>query len=221
MPTKELVKDLDNIFILGRGNSLIRCAVEKPEKSEYWGCNNVYRARDIDRLFVMHDLYATQFRRDKDLIETVNKKDFPVYTLGKYEVLKNNVVYPMEEVLKEFEHAYFLNNICSMIALAVIQKPKNLTLYGVDLTFGNKSEYFREAKACVEFWLGVATGRGMIIHLAQESTLLKRVGRSKFYWWKETVDKVHSYTLQLEPEYLWGRPKCAERYSIQRLDSRV
>jgi len=218
---KELVKDLSNIYILGRGVSLIRCPVEKPENSEYWGCNNVYRAREVDRLFVMHDLYATQFRRDKDLIETVNKKDFPVYTLGKYDVLKNNVQYPMEEVLKEFEQSYFLNNTCYMIALAILQNPKNMTFYGVDLTFGNKSEYFRDAKACVEFWLGVATGRGIMVHLAAESTLLKRVGRSRFYWWKEKVDDVHSYTLQLEPQYLWDNPKCAEKYKIERLDSRV
>jgi len=218
---KELVKDLGNIYILGRGASLVRCSVAKPENSEYWGCNNVYRARDVDRLFVMNDLFATQFNRDKDLIKTVNEKDFPVYTLGKYDVLRNNVAYPMKEVIDEFGKAYFLNNTCYMVALAIMQKPKNLTFFGVDLTFGNKSEYFREAKACLEFWLGVAVGRGIIIHLAQESTLLRRINRTKFYWWKEILDETHSYTLQLEPEYLWGRNKCAEKYSIQRLDCRV
>ncbi len=219
--SKELVKDLSNIYILGRGVSLIRCPAQKPENAEFWGCNNVYRAREVDRLFIMHDLYATQFKRDKDLIETINKKDFSVYTLGKYDILKNNVQYPMEEILKEFEQAYFLNNICYMVALAILQSPKNMTFYGVDLSFGNKSEYMQEAKACVEFWLGVAVGRGIMIHLAEESTLLKRVGRTKFYWWKEKIDDVNSFTLQLEPQYLWGNPKCAEKYTIQRLDDRV
>ncbi|GAI83579.1 unnamed protein product, partial [marine sediment metagenome] len=49
----ELVKGLDNIFILGRGQSLGFCPVKKPDKSEYWGCNNIYKARGVDRLFIM------------------------------------------------------------------------------------------------------------------------------------------------------------------------
>jgi len=213
---KEFVKELINIFILGRGFSLTRCPVEKPEKSEYWGCNNIYRVRDVDRLFIMHDLYATQFNRESNIIQDVNEKDFPVYTLGKYEILKNNIQYPMEEVIKEFDIAYFTNNISYMLALAIIQKPKNIIMFGVDMAFGNKSEYMREEKANVEFWMGVAVGRKIKIQIAKESTLLKRVGRTAFYWMKESIDE-KTYTLNLEPQYLWNRPKCAAKYKIVKL----
>jgi len=127
----ELVKGLDNIFILGRGQSLGFCPVKKPEKSEFWGCNNIYMAREVDRLFIMHDLYVTQYNRGTKIIEEANEKGFPVYTLGKYEELKNNIPYPIQEVIKEFNIAYFLTNISYMLALAIMQKPKIYSYLGL------------------------------------------------------------------------------------------
>ena len=58
---KDFVKGLENIFILGRGQSLGYAPTTKVENSEVWGCNNVYKAREVDRLFIMHDIYMVQF----------------------------------------------------------------------------------------------------------------------------------------------------------------
>jgi len=208
---KEFVKDLDSIFILGRGQSLMRCPVEKPEKTEYWGCNNIYKAREVDRLFIVHDIYATQFNRDKDLIKNINKKDFPVYTLGNYKELKNNIQYPMKKVIQEFNVAFFIDTTSYMIALAIMQRPKNISLFGVDMYFGTGTGYMRNDKGCIEFWLGVATGRKIIIHITKESTLLRRRTASNFYGMKMVKDGTR---VLLQPEYMWDRPKCALRYKI-------
>lgn len=205
-------KGLDYIFILGRGQSVMRCATKKPEKTEYWGCNNVYRVRELDRLFIMHDIYMTQFNRDEKLIENINKKDLPVYTLGKYEVIKNNIQYPMEEVIREFGKVYFLNTASYMLALAIMQRPKSLVLFGIDMFWGTGTEYMRNEKACIEFWLGVATGRGIKIQITKESTVMKRRGYGYFYGFKVKSGK----GLHLEPDYMWGRDKCAAKYTIVR-----
>lgn len=210
---KEFVKELDNIFILGRGQSLIYCPMKKPEKTEYWGCNNTYRERELDRLFIMHDVHVTQFNREKNLIKDINEKEFPVYTLGQYKELKDNIVYPMERVIAEFNTAYFLNNISYMLALAIMQKPKNLVLYGVDMSFGTGVEYMRNEKGCVEFWIGVATGRNITYTKTKGSTLMQRRGRSNFYGMIAKVDN-ESKTLNLNPEYMWGKEKCASKYKI-------
>jgi len=212
----EFKKESENIFILGRGSSLVRCPAKKPEKTEYWGCSNIYKVREIDKLFIMHNIYDTQFNRDKDLIKNVNKKDFPVYTLGKYEELKNNIAYPMEGVIKEFGISYFLNSISYILPLAIMQKPKNIILFGVDMSFGTKIEYMKKEKACLEFWIGVAIGRGVNVQITQESTLLRRIGRNTFYGMK-FIQKNRNEKHILVPDYKWDRPKCAEKYKIVKI----
>jgi len=209
----EFVKELDNIFILGRGQSLGFCPVKKPEKSEFWGCNNIYKAREVDRLFVMHDVYVTQYNRGTKIIEEANGKGFPVYTLGKYEELKNNIPYPIEEVIKEFETAYFLTNISYMLALAIMQRPKNLFLFGVDMDFGTSKEYMQNEKGNIEFWLGMATGRKIRFHLSKGSTLMRRKGTGNYYGMVAKIDG-RSHTLQLDPKYKWGKTKSALKYKI-------
>lgn len=209
----ELVKGLDNIFILGRGQSLGYCPVKKPDKSEFWGCNNVYKAREVDRLFIMHDVYVTQYNRGTKIIEEANQKGFPVYTLGKYEELKNNIPYPIQEVIKEFKIAYFLTNISYMLALAIMQRPKNLLLFGVDMDFGTAKEYMQNEKGCVEFWLGQATGKKIRFHLSQGSGLMRRKGRGNYYGM--IVKKGPSNTLCIEPEQnSKGEAKNALKYKI-------
>lgn len=210
---KEFVKGLDNIFILGRGPSLMRCPVKKPEKTEYWGCNDIYKVRELDRLFIIHDIYAIQFNRDKDLIKNINKKGPPVYTLGGYKVLKNNIIYPIEEVLRGFGVSYLLNTASYMLALAIIQRPKGIVLFGVDMFCGTKTEYMRNEKACLEFWIGVAIGKGIRIQITMQSTLLKRLGRNPFYG-MDLIRKKEGEQVGLIPNYMWGRDKCAAKYKI-------
>jgi len=217
---KDLVKGLENIFILGRGQSLGYAPTAKIENSEVWGCNNVYKARELDRLFIMHDVYMVQFLREKELIKEINEKDFPVYTLGKYEVLKNNVQYPMQDILKGFEISYLINNISYMIALAILQKPKNIILFGVDMDYGTNTEYMYNDKACIEFWLGMAKGKDINFIISEQSTLMKRRGRNNYYGMKEILD---GFTMRLEPDYTWGDKtgKSALRYKIIKAQHRL
>jgi len=210
---KEFVKDLDNIFILGRGQTLGKCPEKKPDKSEFWGCNNVYRARQLDRLFIKTDPYIIQNRSEKNLINEINEHDFPVYTLGLYPEFKNNVRYPIEEVIKEFKTSFLLNTASYMIALAIMQKPKKILLTGIDMAFGTNNEYMRNEKGCIEFWLGMAKGRNIDFIIAEGSTLLHRRDVSNYYGY---TDKSNGFCTRIEPKFSWGRPdgKCAMHYKM-------
>ena len=210
----EFVKGLDNIFILGRGHSLGYCPVKIPPNTELWGCNNTYKARETDRLFIMHDIYMTQFNRVAKIIEEANQKGFPVYTLGKYEELKNNIQYPMQEVIEYFGIAYFATNPSYMLALAIMQRPKNLFLFGVDMDFGTASEYMQNEKSILEYWLGQAIGRRIAFKLAPGSTLMKRKGRENYYGFKEVKNEPPYNMLRLEPQLEWNKPKSALRYKL-------
>ena len=204
---------LDYITILGTGATLTRCPEKKIENGEYWGCNGTYKKVkiELDKLFIMKDLYLTQYNKEKTLIKDINEKDFPVYTLGKYPEIKNNIQYPVKEILKEFKIGYFLTNISYMLALAITKKPKCIGMFGVDMNFGTNIEYMRNEKSCIEFWLGVATGRGIEIHIPVQSTVMKRKGHGAFYGMKV---KKEGNGLLLTPDYMWDREKCAAKYKI-------
>ena len=124
----------------------------------------------------------------------------------------------MEEIIKEYGIAHFLTSVSYMLALAISQKPKNLFLLGIDMEFGVKIEYLRDEKGCIEYWLGVAVGRGININLAQESTLMRRKKRNNFYGLivKKGENKESPSTV-LEPQYLWGKPKSALKYKIVKM----
>ena len=208
---KELTKGLDNIILLARGPSLYRCPEQTPVNSEIWGCNTTYRDRTLDRLFVMHDIRWEMIFEDKNFVNNVNSLSIPVYTPGAYPVLVNSVAYPINEVFKEFTViTYFLNVIAYMIALAIMQKPKEISLFGIDMRDGMEYSYER---ANVEFWLGVAIGRGVRVNTTDESMIFKsqhpdHKGRL-FYGYTQRKEKDGLYNLIPD-----GERKCAKTYRL-------
>ena len=128
-------------------------------------------------------------------------KDVPVYMVKKFPQVPNSVVYPLNKILKEFgqyfvnpDHAkYFTNSISYMVALAIVEGFEEIHIYGVDMaTSAVDNEYAKQRPSC-EFWLGVAVGRGIKIHIPDESDLLK----TKFMYGFED-DKKHAYETKLE-----------------------
>ena len=175
------MKQLDEIIILALGPTWYKCPEKAPENTEIWGVNTMYRNRDVDRIFIMHDLKHDLCLMDKDFIPTVNKLGVPIYTAGDYPVFDNNIVYPIEDVIKEFNVGFFLNVMCYMIAIAIMEKPKKISLYGTDMRSDAGVEYRVNEKGAIEFWLGVATGRGIDLSIPEESYLLKRMMAGSFY----------------------------------------
>lgn len=174
-------KKLDEIIICAMGPTWYQCPAEAPPNSEIWGVNTMYRNRKLDKIFIMHDIKHDLMVQDRDFFETVNSLGIPVVTAGDYSALKNNIIYPAEEVIEYFGVAFFLNVMSWMIAYAIMLEPKRLSLYGCDMRSDSGDEYRLGERGCVEFWLGVAMGKGIDLGLPQESFLLKRIMRGNFY----------------------------------------
>jgi hypothetical protein len=171
----------EHVHILALGPSWYKCPEEKVEGEEIWAVNTMYRNRPADRVYIMHDLRHDILLMDKDFVHNVNQMDIPVYTAGDYPSFKNNVVYPIEDVLNEFRVAFFLNVMCYMIAHAIMEGVKKISLWGTDMRSDAGHEYRINEKGAVEFWLGVAIGRGVEIAIPEESYLLKRIMTGNFY----------------------------------------
>ncbi len=178
----EFVKGLDKIIILAQGPSWYQCPDLVPgrEEVETWGSNVIYRDHAVDRLFFAHDPRCAFFDDDMDLFENINKIGMPVYTIGVYKPLVNNVQIPVLEILEEFKVGFFLNVIAWMMATAILQDPKTIDMYGVDMRPDADCEYLINEKGTMEFWCGVAMGRGIPIKNTKESYVMKTKQEGSF-----------------------------------------
>ena len=129
----------------------------------------------------MHDPRKDIFLFDRDLITTLSATEIPVFASRVYPEIPNCVAYPIMDIMKEFKVGFFLNVVAYAIAYAITLNPKKISLYGADMRPDSGIEHHREEKGCVEFWLGVATGRGIEHYTPAQSFLLRRTMLGNFY----------------------------------------
>src|SRR3990167_2120251 len=98
---------LKKIYIIARGASYFRCPDTTPDQCEIWGCNAIYRDRKVDRLFIMHDIMRTLILEDIYIAKNINERGCPVYTTGSVKGLNNNIEFPIDRVMADFECGYF------------------------------------------------------------------------------------------------------------------
>ena len=158
----------DYVIILGTGPSRVNC----PWDGEVWAVNNAYEqwtGKKIDKIFVVHkqaywDKGAPIFNW-----EEMNKTGAEIISLWENKGL-NAIPYPYYEIKDFFQIDYFSNTFCYMIAYALYKDYKTIRLSGCDM-----SEYGEVSleKGGVEFWIGIARGRGAKIVIDEGSMLLK------------------------------------------------
>lgn len=188
---KDFIKGLDKIIILAQGPSWYQCPEEIDKGTEVWGSNVIYRdyKHHIDRLFFGHDIRGNMMHDDANLVKNLNEFNVPIYTTGIYKVLKNNVQIPIMKILEEFHMGFFLNIIAYMIATAILQEPKTIDLYGVDMRPDAGNETYTNEKGSVEFWCGVAIGRGIKIKNTKESYVMKTKQEGNFPNFRKKVEQ--------------------------------
>lgn len=84
--------------------------------------------------------------------------------------LPEAVMYPKDAVIADIGREYFTSSIAWLIALAIHEKVDVIGLWGVNMI--GDGEYSHQ-RACCEFLLGVAQGRGIKVELSQRSPLLR------------------------------------------------
>ena len=98
----------------------------------------------------------------------------PIVMTRQFEDVPNCVRYPIERIIEKFGIDYFTSSISLMIAFAISEGFTHVGVWGVDLIVGQEWDY---QKACAEFWLGQAMGRGIEVVLPDKSALLKTLYR--------------------------------------------
>lgn len=159
------------VSILGGGRSLALCPYDT---EAIWTVNNVYRqAMKLTSLFLIHNqVYdgGGKPKYDWDEINRVSReKGFDVVSLHKIAGLDSKP-FPLRSIIESLGSDYFTNSISYLVALAVYRKFDSIKLYGVDQ---RKDEDYASEKGAVEYWLGIARGRGMHISISEGSEVLK------------------------------------------------
>ena len=176
---------------------------------EIWGVNQLYRfIPRADRWFQIHKDWndRNKWANGTDQEKWLREAPIPSYMIEPMPGIPNSVAYPIDWVKERLGLAgdtdlpgsgldYFTSTIAFMYALAIAEGFEHIGIYGIDLIIGR--EYFFE-KSCVEFYMGIAHGRGIHIHRPENSALL----------WQS-----HRYGYEPEPNYGF--------YSLKRLSERA
>ena len=106
----------------------------------------------------------------------MDKSNIPIMTTTEYEEYSDLVAYPIKEVIRYHNMAYFAESLNYMLAFAIYCEVSEIELHGADYTDDHECPWERASN---EFWLGVAHGKGIVIKIPAISKLLKHSDNRK------------------------------------------
>lgn len=181
------------VAIVGFAASSMEMAPFDDPTFSIWGMNQLYRKIPrADRWFEIHANYLEHVVEGTDHKKWLTESPIPIYMVDRIHSIPNSVRFPIERVMQGHLD-YFTSSVAYMIALAIQEGFKEIGLWGIDLIVGD--EYFFQ-KACAEFWLGVAHGKGITVTLPHTTALCKQS---------------HRYGYQSEPVSLIAMSELAKR----------
>ena len=147
------------VAIIGAGPG--RAEAPWHDDSYCWWALNAIHQRRFDRHFELHPMNV---QSEKDLAFLASCPT-PCYVLDLAEsagLVKHAVQFPLEPLRLSGFRMYATCTFAYQIMLAVLDGFAEIGLWGVDLFLGSPRERTVE-RACVEYWLGFAEGRGVKI----------------------------------------------------------
>jgi len=170
-----------HVYLVGTGPKWETCPFDK----ETWGIAKLMMMnaipRRINRIFSMDDLDHLQAVRrgnftKKEFVDWINTwknvdgTGIQYISCRTHKEINNSVEFPMKEVVKRFKVPYFSNSIAYMVALALYEGYTHISTFGI--AQAGTGEYAMERK-CLEFWIGMAIGMGVIFNIRTPSSLLQ------------------------------------------------
>ena len=158
-----------NVAIVGFQHERYEAPFDDPEW-ECWGMNYLHTSMKTtdyawDRWFQLHKRQWLQLHEpDHFGLHHLWMMDqrIPIYVADEWPDVRSAVPYPKDEVEAMPKGKYHAGSFDWMVAFAILKRFKRIALYGVNLTGGGEP---LSARPCLEYWLGVAAGRGIEIEV--------------------------------------------------------
>ena len=185
----EKAKAKKKVAIVGYSTTRDMAPYDDPE-FEIWAVNDLFKhIKRVDKVFQLHtpeEIDRTHKLKPEARTGWLHQKGemaqlkCPVYMQDVEPDIPTSVKFPLEDIIKHFavmfltedQARYFTNSISYMVAYAIYRDYKEIHVYGVDMATTEEGEYSQQRPSC-EFWLGVAAGKGIILHIPKEADLLK------------------------------------------------
>ena len=149
-----------------------------------WGINEIYQPR-LDRHFELHpmsvqsiqdfdgiascpvpqyvlDLPDAQHEHIRTLPNVLTSEGLVPAGVSVFTGAPRAVRFPLDRITALGYGDYFTCTFAYQLALAILEGFEEIALYGITLYHGTARERLLEAP-CVEYWLGVAQGRGILV----------------------------------------------------------
>lgn len=135
----------------------------------------------MDACFEMHDLrlLVSRFsRRKKGYFDRLRECE-RLFMQQAYGSVANSIAYPFDDVAKTIGGYYFNSSIAYAFALAIHEGAEEIGVWGVDMVGDDEYAYQRPN---MEYLIGLARGKGIKVHVPDESPLCKFQGSGiRFY----------------------------------------
>ncbi len=176
---------LEAVTILGLGPSVSSWIdhnhqfFDRSPDHQVWTVNAGAALFQHDMVFDMHTSeYLEQQAHEPALKrrEWMKKHDRPIVMNRAEPDIPTSFTYPLKLIIDQLRSSYFFTGPAYMFAFALACGVKRMRVYGMD--FSNNAE-FHPDRACAEFWLGLATGRGVAVEVTSNTDLLGARDRYK------------------------------------------
>jgi SAM-dependent methyltransferase len=175
----------NHVAILGLGPSLEqyvdftkRLGGKHAYCDEVWGINALGGVLLCDRIFHMDDVRVQEVRAAAQpesniarMLQWLRVHPGPIITSREHPDYPGLVAFPLQDVLNSLGQAYFNSTAAYAVAYAIHIGVKHISLFGCDFTYPNSHDA-EKGRGCVEFWLGIASAKGIKLSLPKTSSLL-------------------------------------------------
>jgi len=193
-----------HVAILGLGPSVRqyleitkRFGGRKALCDETWCINALGDVFACDRIFHMDDVRIQEVRAKAKpesniarMLDWLKATKIPVVTSRAHPDYPALEEFPLQEVISRFPCGYFNNTGPYAVAYALYKGVTKLSLFGMDYTYDNVVDA-EKGRACVEWWLGVASQLGVELSMPRTTSLMDA--------YHEQADRFYGYdTVKLE-----------------------
>lgn len=167
---------------------------------EVWACNAIAGMLDeshYDKIFAMDDMRRHEY---KGCMVHLKDKNTPLITSTAYDEAPNSVAYPLREILTTMGMPVFPDTTSAFaLVYAIYIGAKEIKLYGTDFVVPGMPEEQQDSlasqdleiairgKQTLNFWIGLAMGRGIKISLANDSGVLTTPSNLRHGFGTETL----------------------------------
>ena len=149
-----------------------------PDGFEWWGMNTGYHKQPESKFSLWFELHPLEdmydnLEHDPKHIEWVEGEgrevELVVLPCEEARQLPNTRVLPANKIIETYG-SYITNSVSWMIAYALMQGAAEIGLYGLNMEVDYEFKYERPS---IEYFIGYARGKGVEVHVPDESSLTK------------------------------------------------